>query len=105
MTKDPLTRRRSPVADSRRTGGDFFQPLSFDLRTKDKPPQDLFVQVLHRTFRTRPTGPSILIARSVPRRLSYRLTPLVHAPLRADVWQAARFAAGPGLGGRGSSAR
>uniref|UniRef100_A0A7S2GC82 Limiting CO2-inducible protein B/C beta carbonyic anhydrase domain-containing protein n=1 Tax=Haptolina brevifila TaxID=156173 RepID=A0A7S2GC82_9EUKA len=29
---------------NRRTGGDFFQPLSFEARTRNAPPQDLFVE-------------------------------------------------------------
>jgi hypothetical protein len=35
---------------NRKTGGDFFQPLSFETRSKDAPPVDLFDQ----TFGTRP---------------------------------------------------
>jgi len=56
---------------NRRTGGDFFQPLSFELRTNEKPPSDLFAE----TFGAKPDLVPILGSQDVAKRVLDRSNP------------------------------
>ena len=56
---------------NRRTGGDFFQPLSFELRTNEKPPSDLFAE----TFGAKPDLVPILGSQDAAKRVLDRSNP------------------------------